>query len=155
MTAEEYYHIIIILNLIPNFAALDYRINRIHRPAELSTLTLPKDGFLLTASCIEPIYERSSSKIVFKIPFFFFLLARIPTAYAHKCEVGQERDVYHVWHWVLPYDDPCQCTSIVRGGANMITPKRYFEPVYVDKPLFTSDVNEIRKHYDLECLSKN
>ncbi len=88
---------------------------------------------------------------MFKLYFAVLILI----THAHTCDVGQEHDADHVWRWVLPYDDPCQCTSIIRGGANPITPRRNFKPVYVDKPLFTRDVNKIRKHYDLICLSKN
>ncbi|XP_072018497.1 uncharacterized protein [Amphiura filiformis] len=77
--------------------------------------------------------------------------------HAHQCEVGQEHDENNTWRWVLPYKDPCHyCTSVALGGANPITPKRSFKPVYVDKPMITNDVSMIIKHYCMnidECNS--
>ena len=70
---------------------------------------------------------------------------------AHICEVGRERDQHNEWKWVLPYPNPCECTSVIMGGLNTWTPIRPFIPVYVKSPLFSDDVNEIREHYGLAC----
>ncbi|XP_072017381.1 uncharacterized protein [Amphiura filiformis] len=72
---------------------------------------------------------------------------------AHKCEVGQENDDNHVWRWALLHPDPCQCTSVIYGGANTIRPMRRFKPVYVDHPLATSNISMTIKHYDLDCMN--
>ncbi|XP_072017521.1 uncharacterized protein [Amphiura filiformis] len=72
---------------------------------------------------------------------------------AHKCSVGREHDDKHVWRWALPYPDPCQCTSVIYGGANTIRPMRRFTPVYVDHPLATSNISMIMKHYNLDCMN--
>ncbi|XP_072041784.1 uncharacterized protein [Amphiura filiformis] len=70
----------------------------------------------------------------------------------YVCEVGQEKDGNR-WRWVLPYRDPCRCTKVRFGGSNPYTPKRPFEPVYVDKPFVGDDVNKIWKHYGLDCTN--
>ena len=69
------------------------------------------------------------------------------------CEVGQEKDDKN-WRWVLPYKDPCKCTSIRRGGMNTHTPIRSFDPVYVDQPLLSNELKEIREHYHLDCIGE-
>ncbi len=70
------------------------------------------------------------------------------------CEVGQERDENNAWRWVLPYEDPCECTSIRYGGANIQTPKRPFKPVYVDEPLVGDNIEKIREHYGLDTTGE-
>ena len=74
---------------------------------------------------------------------------------AHICEVGQEKDDRGIWKWVLPYSEPCKCTSVRMGGMNTRTPIRPFKPTYVSKPLVSSDIAKIRKHYKLQCSGKN
>ena len=58
------------------------------------------------------------------------------------------------WRWVLPYKDPCKCTKVRFGGMNIDTPKRSFDPVYVNKPLVSDDIEKIRDHYGLQCKGK-
>ena len=70
---------------------------------------------------------------------------------AHICEVGRERDESSTWRWVLPYQHPCDCTEVIMGGVNTWTPIRPFKPTYVNTPLLSDDVDEIRKHYGLDC----
>ena len=76
-------------------------------------------------------------------------------AEAHPCYVGQERDPNNQWLWVLPYEDPCLCTSLRFGGLNIDTPKRDFDPVYVETPLLSDDLKEIRDYYGIECKGRN
>ena len=71
--------------------------------------------------------------------------------HAHICEVGNEINQHNEWKWVLPYPDPCSCTSVIMGGVNTWTPVRHFVPTYTDTPLLSEDVEEIRMHYGLEC----
>lgn len=66
---------------------------------------------------------------------------------AHTCEVGKE--IYNgKWMWVLATDNPCECTRIVMGGINTVTPKRFFVPTYVETPLISDNAREIRLHYN-------
>ena len=37
------------------------------------------------------------------------------------------------------------------GGVNTWTPIRPFRPTYVNSPLLSDDVDEIRAHYHLNC----
>ena len=69
----------------------------------------------------------------------------------YTCEVGNERNLDNEWKWVLPYPDPCECTSVIMGGMNTWTPTRPFVPTYADTPLLSEDVKTIRKHYKLNC----
>ena len=73
---------------------------------------------------------------------------------AHICEVGQEKNERGIWKWVLPYAEPCKCTSVRLGGMNTRTPIRLFKPTYVSKPLVSTDIAKIRKHYGLQCTGK-
>ena len=73
---------------------------------------------------------------------------------AHTCLVGQERDHANDWRWVLPYEDPCACTSVMTGGVNFDTPERSFDPLYVNSPLRSDNINEIRKHFNINCQGK-
>ena len=68
------------------------------------------------------------------------------------CEVGQEKDGNGIW--VLPYAEPCDCTSVKLGGMSTKTPIRPFKPLYVSKPLVSNDVARIRQHYGLQCNGK-
>ncbi|XP_072019705.1 lactadherin-like [Amphiura filiformis] len=71
---------------------------------------------------------------------------------AHPCYVGQEKDRNNVLRWVLPYAEPCRCTSVQFGGSNYLTsPKRAFALTYLDKALLSKDVTEIRRHYGIQC----
>ena len=70
---------------------------------------------------------------------------------AYICEVGQERNANNDWRWVLPYPNPCECTSVIMGGVNTWTPIRPFVPTYVLSPLISHDIKAIRAHYGLEC----
>ena len=70
------------------------------------------------------------------------------------CEVGQEKDGNGIWKWVLPYAEPCDCTSVKLGGMITKTPIRPFKPLYVSKPLVSNDVARIRQHYGLQCIGK-
>ena len=72
----------------------------------------------------------------------------------NHCYVGQERDPNDDWRWVLPYEVPCTCTSVRLGGINMDTPERSFDPTYVEKPLVSDDVEEIRDHFGLKSGCK-
>ncbi|XP_072016914.1 uncharacterized protein [Amphiura filiformis] len=76
----------------------------------------------------------------------------VPVRAHYVCEVGREKEGKR-WRWVLPYSDPCRCTQIRFGGSNAYTPKRTFDPGYVDNPLFGDDVEKIRKHYGLDCTA--
>ncbi len=89
-------------------------------------------------------------------PLTLYLIYFTGVTQAFQCEVGQEPDPAknNKMRWVLPYKDPCQCTNIIQGGLNTITPRRPFKPHYIDTPLVTSDISKIRKHYNLDCLSK-
>ena len=69
----------------------------------------------------------------------------------HICEIGQERDQYNVWKWVLPYPDPCKCTEVIMGDMNTCTHIRPFQPTYADSPLLSNDIKAIREHYQLVC----
>ena len=70
---------------------------------------------------------------------------------ANTCEVANERNRHNEWKWVLPYPNPCGCTKIIMGGMNTWTPIRPFVPTYVETPLLSHDVDEIRRHYRLKC----
>ena len=37
------------------------------------------------------------------------------------------------------------------GGSLKWPPKRSYTPVSVDRPLVSNDIDEIRKHYGLQC----
>ncbi len=64
----------------------------------------------------------------------------------YTCVVGQEHKGDFQWQWVLPYKNPCECSKIWYGGANIYTPKRPFEPVYVKEPLIDDNISESRGH---------
>ena len=66
---------------------------------------------------------------------------------AYICKVGREKDETQVFHWVLPCGHLCECTKILMGGMNTWTPIRPFKPTYVNSPLLSDDVDEIRTHY--------
>ena len=65
--------------------------------------------------------------------------------------MGRERNAHDEWRWVLPYPNPCECTSVIMGGMNTRTPIRPFVPVYAVIPLVAHDINLIREHYALKC----
>ena len=67
------------------------------------------------------------------------------------CGLQRERDNYFVWRWVLPYSDPCQCSSVILGEITRNPPTRVFEPLYTTCLMFSYDVTAIRKHYEIEC----
>ncbi|XP_072048651.1 uncharacterized protein [Amphiura filiformis] len=90
-------------------------------------------------------------QIMIQLCILQVMIGPITLIEARKCHVGQEH-YNHTWTWVLPYADPCRCTSVIYGGANVDTPRRTFKPVYVDKPFATSDVSKIMKHYNLDCM---
>ena len=75
---------------------------------------------------------------------------------AHICELGRERDNDNIWRWVLPYHQPCKCSQIVKGGRNTKAPITPFIPTYVTRPLLSDDVDQIRRHFDLDlvCFGK-
>ena len=73
---------------------------------------------------------------------------------AHTCLVGQEKDHDHKWRWVLAEEDPCACTSVMTGGVNINTPERSFDPVYVNTPLRSKNIGEIREHFHLQCTGR-
>ena len=58
----------------------------------------------------------------------------------------------NVWRWVLPYQHPCSCTSVIMGGVNTWTPIRPFKPIYVNTPLLSDDIDKIRAHYGIICV---
>ena len=70
---------------------------------------------------------------------------------AHYCDVDCEITTNNKWRWFLPYEDPCQCTSVHFGCMHMKTKIRYFEPQYVDQPLVSTDTEKMREHYGLQC----
>ena len=70
---------------------------------------------------------------------------------AYICEVGSERNENNEYRWVLPYSNPCECTSVIMGGVNTWTPIRPFLPVYAVSPLISDDINAIREHYGIKC----
>ena len=74
---------------------------------------------------------------------------------AHNCDVGQEKDDRGIWKWVLPYAEPCKCTSVRMGGITTQSPIRTFKKTYVSKPLVSTNVENIRKHYELRCTGEN
>ena len=67
----------------------------------------------------------------------------------YACEVGEEND-----DDVLSYEDLCQCSRMRLGGTNIYTPWRAFKPVYVNQPLISGNIREIRDHYGLNCIGK-
>ena len=73
---------------------------------------------------------------------------------AHYCDVGREKDLHGNWRWVLPYRDPCKCTKVRLGGMNIDTPERSFNPVYVNEPLVSDNIEKIRDHYGLQLQCK-
>ena len=81
----------------------------------------------------------------------FYLTGHFLKVNAYICEVGRERNADYEWRWVLPYHNPCECTSVIMGGMNTWIPIRSFVPVYVVSPLLSDDIETIRTHYDLEC----
>ena len=50
---------------------------------------------------------------------------------------------------------PCDCTSVNLRGMNTRTPIRPFKPLYVSKPLISTDVAKISQHYGLRCKGEN
>ncbi len=90
------------------------------------------------------------------MPFnIIFAESTIQVHAKYTCEVGLEHNEDYQWRWVLPYKDPCECSRIRFGGANTDTPKRPFKPVYVEEPLISDNIGEIRDHYGLNCSGKN
>ena len=75
-------------------------------------------------------------------------------AQGHTCPVGQENDRDNKRRWVLQYEDPCACTSVMNGGVNFKTPERSFDPMYVERPLRSNNIEEIREHYNLNCKGR-
>ena len=72
----------------------------------------------------------------------------------HVCKLGQEVDLKNHCQvkWVLSYPRPCECTEIIMGGGSLKwPPKRSYEPVMVDHPLVSDNIDEIRKYYGLKC----
>ena len=66
--------------------------------------------------------------------------------------VGQETDHdKNDKHWVLPDKEPCAPTRVLLGGMNVETPERSFDPVDVEKPLVSNDVDKIKEHYHFQC----
>ncbi|XP_038066505.1 lactadherin-like [Patiria miniata] len=58
------------------------------------------------------------------------------TAAACPCFIGQEWDpATNRLRGALPFNDPCQCTSVELGGVNVIRPQRPFRASYFDAPL--------------------
>ena len=71
---------------------------------------------------------------------------------SHACIVGNERDENNnVLKWVLPYKNPCKCTSVSLGGTNTWTPVRYFAPFIAESPIVSDDIIRIRTHFGLDC----
>ena len=86
---------------------------------------------------------------------YLIILGRNIHVRAHICEVGQEKNEQDIWKWVLPYARPCGCTSVRLGGMNTRTPIRPFKPLYVSKPLASTDVAKIRDHYGIRCKGES
>ena len=84
----------------------------------------------------------------------FFVTGPQVQVRAHYCDVGRERDGTNEWRWVLPYEDPCTCTSVRFGGMNVDTPERHFKLTYEEEPLISVDIEEIRDHFGLRCEGK-
>ena len=73
---------------------------------------------------------------------------------ALRCYAGREKDSGNNWRYVLPYEDPCLCTSLRLGGWNTVTPKRSFDPLYADEVIITDDVEKIRKFFGVKCKGR-
>ena len=71
----------------------------------------------------------------------------------YTCEVGQENNENRS-QWVLPYKDPCKCSEVRYGGANMFSPTYSFKPVYVETPMIGNNIGKIRDHFGLNCIGK-
>ncbi|XP_072017378.1 uncharacterized protein [Amphiura filiformis] len=79
---------------------------------------------------------------------------RITCVEANNCVVGQGNDHGHIWRWVLHDDDPCSCTSVTFGGANLMTTMQTSKQDYVEEPMATSEyVTMFMKLYDLDCMN--
>ena len=104
-------------------------------------------------SCRQMIHSICYTFIHFALILFFFLnqTGQLLLVQAFTCEVGRERNQHNEWMWVLPYPNPCECTSVIMGGLNTWTPIRPFVPVYAKTPLLSDDINTIREHYKLQC----
>ncbi|XP_072017472.1 hyalin-like [Amphiura filiformis] len=94
----------------------------------------------------------------FNLVLMLQLLCTLPESMVHvrahnACEVGEVIQGNKIWRWVLFSPDPCQCTSVRFGGFSQIPPNLLFQPVQVDKPFVGSNIEEIRDHYHLNCIS--
>ena len=66
---------------------------------------------------------------------------------AMLCYMGKEPDPdsHNKYRWVIPVEDPCQCTKVQMGSVNTRTPCRPFKVTYYDTFLLSDDPVEIRK----------
>ena len=74
---------------------------------------------------------------------------------AMSCSIGQEPDPesHNRYRWVIPVEDPCQCTQIQLGGVNTRTPCRPFNVTYYDTFLHSNNTQEIQQW--LNCSGTN
>ena len=93
----------------------------------------------------------SVNQYVGKLPMILYSTDNFLEVKAYICEVGNEINANNEWQWVLPFQKPCECTSVVMGGINTWIPTREFVPVYALNLLVSDNINEIREHYNLTC----
>ena len=83
--------------------------------------------------------------------FYYFSLVFAETpihVQAKSCQLGQENSGKHKWQWAVAHENPCECSKIVLGGLNAVTPKRSFKLIYSDS------FGEFRDQYGLNCIGK-
>ena len=68
--------------------------------------------------------------------------------------MGQEpdRELHNRYRWVIPVEDPCQCTEIQLGGMTTRAPCRPFKVTYYDTFLLSTNPQEIQQW--LKCNGK-
>ena len=128
---------------------------------------LPKSSYALTV-CVNllfthyTLYERKAvaqCDICQVFSRLFPPLVPLPVIGESTCYIGQElipNDAGLDTQWVLPYQDPCHCTSIAAGGFNALgsqkpASRRFPGVQHSPRPMFARGVGDIRVETGLEC----
>ena len=104
------------------------------------------------------IDEKVKSQRLFHVHFKLLIIIQIILGFfckAMSCSIGQEPDPesHNRYRWLIPVEDPCQCTQIQLGGVNTRTPCRPFNVTYYDTFLLSNNTQEIQQW--LNCSGTN